>query len=99
MTLHPELQAEAGVDEYVGGRVDGEEEVAEDDGVAEPQGNMLLARRLAVVPVADVGGLIEVEDQPRQVAHEEDCDKAHEDHCQSLLGQVINVPPPGQKYL
>ena len=55
--------------------------MTEDNGVAKPQGNVLLARRLTVVPVADVGGLVEVEDQPWEVAREEDDDKAKKDHC------------------
>ena len=74
--LHPKLHAEARVYEDVGGGVDSEEKVAECDGIAEPQGHILLPRILAVIPVADVGGLVKVEDQPRQVAQEEDDDKA-----------------------
>ena len=92
--LHPELQAEGGVDQNVCGRVDGEQEVAEHNSVEEPQWHMLLARRLAVIPAADVGGLVEVEDQPRQVADKEDNDEAQEDHGQPVLGQVADVPPP-----
>ena len=63
--LHPELQAEAGVDENVNGPLDGQVEVAKHNSVEEPQWRVFLARRLAVVPVAYGGGLVEAEDSTR----------------------------------
>ena len=66
--------------------------MAHDNHVAEPQGDVALVGRLAVVPVTYVGGLVEVEDDPGQVAREEHDHEPHEDHRQPVLCQAVDPP-------
>ena len=85
--LHPELGTHDAVDDHVGGRVEDQQHVTDAGGEQDEHGVLLAPCSVAQQRLVNRDSLHNVQDDPRQMADQEDQDDAHEDD-----GQMVVAP-------